>query len=452
MKLVIDKYIFTSIFLIINIVSLYSYNKDSIIFLLILFLLNLLLYVLFLIMKKKTYTIFLDLYFIFAIVFSIYAVCSPIYFILNNYTPAIWFFYVDNNIVYTSFYFYFFTFNIYTILTCIFYKNISELKVKHISKLGEKIIFKSKYFVVFDAIALLSLVILGFNAFRHGLDIFSLTKNQILQITGISKLRYITIYMQIYTIYLGIGLLYIFLNKSNINKKIILKNNSIRIFFCLIYWLILLRIGMRHDFLLVFLCLFIYSMTLIKKMKIKNIILLALSIIFLLFLAYYRAYRLNGNLFSHNFNEIFYSMFGEFILTQYITYFYNLNIPENLLYGISYFLYPLLYLIPGRLFPNKPEVLGLRFINDAHVNVGFAYNPIAESLINFGYNGVLFVPFFIFILLFIIRKFSINNPIFYIAIVAQTVNFCRGQFAVTFFDILFFIVVFKIMYYIGIKK
>jgi oligosaccharide repeat unit polymerase len=112
------------------------------------------------------------------------------------------------------------------------------------------------------------------------------------------------------------------------------------------------------------------------------------------------------------------------------------------LYGLSIFIYPILYFIPRFVYPEKPTSLAVQFVYEIDTTMGYAYSPVTEFFLNFGVIG----PFVGFLLIGIIIskiqsfKDQRMNFIFFTMIP----DFCRGEigtFLYQFFFVSFFIVV-----------
>ena len=92
--------------------------------------------------------------------------------------------------------------------------------------------------------------------------------------------------------------------------------------------------------------------------------------------------------------------------------------------------------IPRSIWPEKPESLSLQFMRDAFGTtglMGFAYTPVTEAFLNFGWVG----PFIVFAILSIlmvklVRNASAHPGLYFIAF-ALVIDFNRGDSGGTFY-------------------
>jgi hypothetical protein len=108
-------------------------------------------------------------------------------------------------------------------------------------------------------------------------------------------------------------------------------------------------------------------------------------------------------------------------------------------FGWTYFSAPSLF-IPRALWPEKPESLSLQFMRDAFGTtgmMGYAYTPVTEAYINFGWVG----PFIFFALLSLgmakLVKYADIRPVLYFICFALIVDFNRGDVGGTFYSIVY---------------
>lgn len=104
--------------------------------------------------------------------------------------------------------------------------------------------------------------------------------------------------------------------------------------------------------------------------------------------------------------------------------------------GATYASAPLLF-IPRAFWPSKPESLSLQFMRDAFGSVemmGYAYTPVTEAVLNFGFVG----PFIVFSVLSILLVKLVKNadlrPGFYFICFALVVDFNRGDVGGLFYS------------------
>lgn len=111
---------------------------------------------------------------------------------------------------------------------------------------------------------------------------------------------------------------------------------------------------------------------------------------------------------------------------------YNFN------YGATYLINPVLFLIPRAIFPEKPDSLANEFLERKYgrnKTIGFAYNPVTESFINFGYVGS-FIVFFL-IGRFLVFILNYKNQVFNFLIFITLIDFCRGEMGTYLYQFLF---------------
>lgn len=108
----------------------------------------------------------------------------------------------------------------------------------------------------------------------------------------------------------------------------------------------------------------------------------------------------------------------------------------NYLFGLSFFIYPIIIFLPRIVFPFKFESLAVSFVKtNFGGGMGYAYSPVTESFINFGLFGPAIV--FFIIGLVVTKIFLNNNKIYQFLLFTLIPDFCRGEIS-TFFYQLFF--------------
>ncbi|HVF40954.1 MAG TPA: hypothetical protein VM939_13725 [Gemmatimonadaceae bacterium] len=111
--------------------------------------------------------------------------------------------------------------------------------------------------------------------------------------------------------------------------------------------------------------------------------------------------------------------------------------PNPLRLGFTYLAAPSLF-IPRVYWPGKPESLSITFLRDAFgttQTIGFAYTPVTEAFINFGWVG----PFLVLCLLSLLMIWLVRNVdsytgLYFIAF-ALVLDFNRGEFGGTFYSL-----------------
>lgn len=125
---------------------------------------------------------------------------------------------------------------------------------------------------------------------------------------------------------------------------------------------------------------------------------------------------------------------NEFVSPIY-TLMHYVGADRALRWGMTYFSAPALF-IPRSIWPEKPESLSLQFMRDAFGTtglMGFAYTPVTEAFLNFGWVG----PFIVFTILSIlmvklVRNASAHPGLYFIAF-ALVIDFNRGDSGGTFY-------------------
>ncbi|MZK52740.1 O-antigen polymerase [Clostridium beijerinckii] len=427
-KIIAYKWIICLILIIFNIsYILVILNKKSIESLIIMFILNCIYYS-FAIKGISGNNLIRNIFFILPTVFFLYAVSSPIIFVLNEYKPVVNYFYVDYNIVFETLKIYYFAYLIIIFGGIVFYRDMS-VKNKVLIKVRNK---RNICVNIFCYILILGTC--EYFIIKYGTNIFNMSKTDILYGGNINAqlIHYINIVLVCFS--------YKILSNLIINKV----NDKFSIFMISFYWIFSLTLGMRRELVLLILMLvFTYS---IEKEKISKRIYIFITfiLIYLLFYAFIRQdyYSLNENL-----GRVLYVSLAEFILPQYISYYYFVA-SSSLKYGVTY-LYAFTQFIPRILYESKPINLGIQFIQQSGVNVGFAFNPIAEGLINFGKYSSLIVGILVLALMIYGREVYRKNNLIYIILLASSVDFNRGQFSVYLIDI---IIIYFILRGFGISK
>jgi oligosaccharide repeat unit polymerase len=119
------------------------------------------------------------------------------------------------------------------------------------------------------------------------------------------------------------------------------------------------------------------------------------------------------------------------------TLMYYVDRPHPLRWGWTYFSAPSLF-IPRSMWPEKPESLSLQFMRAAFGTtgmMGYAYTPVTEAFLNFGFVG----PFIVFSILSILLVKLVKNadvrPGFYFLCFAFVLDFNRGDVGGLFYSL-----------------
>ncbi len=108
-------------------------------------------------------------------------------------------------------------------------------------------------------------------------------------------------------------------------------------------------------------------------------------------------------------------------------------------WGWTYLSAPLLF-VPRALWPEKPLGLSQQFMLDAFGStavMGYAYTPVTEAYLNFGWVGPFFVMAILSLLMVHLVKRAVDIPVFYLICFAYVVDFNRGEFGGTFYSLVF---------------
>lgn len=381
---------------------------------------------------KNVKNCFRSIEFIYGFCFFIYSIVGCLVFTLDNYSPRFYFFKINPKILSD-------TLEIYISALCyygIFCFSLNRIKIINFDSKIEKefnnIKKENKMFTLFNLIALYASISNLVKIFMYGSSFFSLStaaKRQVIN-SGIS--HYINLFMLVYSLF--ITLIMISKNRNNEFKKDF-KNKTyiISLFLVILYWGICLTCERRFfvTFLIGFVFIVLYKFS---KIKLKNIIIAFAVIIVLLFSA---AFRDNISLKTHSLADVIYSSTTEFYCTFMISDAY-VYYKHDLLYGSTYIVDTISKLIPKSIFPNKPEDLSVQFMNEYKTNVGFAFNPIAESILNFGkFFAPIATAIVMLIICFIANNMLKKNVLYYIILVTFSLDFHRGAFSNVAFDFIF---------------
>ncbi len=406
----------------------------SIVHLLLLFLIS---YFIFLFYSYKSLgnlrNLFLSAEFIFVSVFFIYAVPNAFIYVLDGYVPRISYFFIDYSTVFKTLLLYF---NIYTVLllTIMFTGGVHSLKYDESKFKNKKTLIS---FDLFDLIAFVLTAYFYYLNFRNGFSIFGQFFQDLRQNIQ-SSVHNLNNYMYLYMIIYCYINLYKIVYKDRTKQKFTYKE----LFFLIIlvaFWSLSLLTDRRNLFTLIIFLVFLFFDKL-KKINFKKLLILGLCIISLMSMSYFRSGTNRRDI-----NNVLFLSLGEFIFVNYVSEYY-INNCEDLYYGRTYVFDTMVSVIPRRFYPNKPETLSVKFWREAKTNVGYAFNPVAEGLINFGVKGaVLIVPFVILFFIKMAYWFSKKNFLYYFIICGESINFYRGTFSSTIFTLVVMIVLAKLM-------
>jgi hypothetical protein len=119
---------------------------------------------------------------------------------------------------------------------------------------------------------------------------------------------------------------------------------------------------------------------------------------------------------------------GEFIFPHYPLIYYSGVAELSHLWGLSFFSLPLV-LLPSFGFWEPVTGLGIQFSNEfANGGMGFAFTPLAEGYVNFGWGAVIYTPILLVLSLRLILAFGALFPIGALLIFSFALDICRGEF------------------------
>ncbi|MDD3139942.1 MAG: hypothetical protein PHX08_13335 [Lachnospiraceae bacterium] len=191
----------------------------------------------------------------------------------------------------------------------------------------------------------------------------------------------------------------------------------------------------RRHFIPVLIAISVFSFINGNKLKLRTVI---AGLVFISLMIVYALVRDNRAISDYDVGLLIYAGFAEFILTGYVSCYYISEMPKAYLLGRTYLWDTVTRMFPYAIFPWKPKDLGTLFMSEVLENrIGFAFNPVAEGILNFGKFSIFTTPIIIFIFMNLGYIMSKRNPLFYIVICAYSLDFCRGQFANCIFDVIF---------------
>lgn len=431
-------YIIYSMFIFVYLITLNDENSNRLFFILMLFIISYVIYSLILGAYLKEY-IFIDFNFIFLSIFLLYSIIGPLYYIIFDAKFITYEVYSGIDVVQKTLIQYFGFFIIFSSMT--FFKTIKKETLNiEINKIG-----KFSFITDFIAFMILSYWIFLIVS-KVGVNIFSLDKSSILDLIGENKvITYGDYFMISYTVYYFI----FYINKYFYTKK--LKSFvNLKIFIILAYYLSNIIIGNRRSFLILMIMTFVLiSNYIIKSGKFKYFkylfIIVGVLVIFLLAKGITREV---GGLGTAEYKYT--KFFGEFVYNQWVSYYYvnDLGNSFSLYNGITFFLYPIIFLFPSIIIKNKPEELALIFWREANTNQALAFNPVSEGILNFGNYSIVLTPivYYLYLNLVNYKKYA---PYLYVVLIGSTMDICRGQFALVFFEVIFVYISFRLIKFVN---
>lgn len=446
-KLKNEKVIFLAIYIVfLIIVNVFDINLVTT---LVLFFISYFVFLFYAFKKQKTLkNVILSAEVIFETIFFVYAVPATIIFILDGYEPRINFFLIDNFTMLETLQLYF-KINCAFIILVVLTGGVHTLNFYNEEK-NTKNTSRIK-FDVFDIIAIVLVVYFYYLHFRNGLDIFGTYFHDLRELIQ-SNIHNFNSYIYLYMIPYSCVNIYRILFS---NKKI-LENGKYKVIFTITlvvaFWGLSLLTDRRNFVTLLFMLILIYVYKL-RKVSFKILLVAFICVVMILSISFFRSGTSNRSI-----NNVLFLSLGEFVLTNYVSNYY-INNCDDLQYGKTYIYNTLTSFLPSQIFPEKPELLSVQFQKEAKTNVAYAFNPVAEGLINFGKVGAIFaVPLVMFFWVKLAYIVSRKHILFFAIICAEAINFFRGIFSVSVFSVvvmatftIFMLKLDDILYYIKKK-
>ncbi len=185
-----------------------------------------------------------------------------------------------------------------------------------------------------------------------------------------------------------------------------------------------LSVGNRREFVPILIgCFWVYT-----RAKTVNVSFFKLSLmsLFVFAMLIFSSLRLGLGGMEAAINDAIRS--NEFVYPFY-TLSINVQTREDFILGYSYFILPFLFFIPRFLYEDKPQSLAHNFVveNFGEGSMGYAYNLVAESYVNFGMFGPYI--FFFLIGIFIKRRVQSSDQRFIFVLYCMIPDICRGEFS-----------------------
>lgn len=386
---------------------------------------------------KEIKNCFFNINFIYGCVFFVYSFVGPLIFVLDNYSPRYYYFNYNTTTMNQALKIYINIYSIFNILSFTFNK-IKPIDMKtRVDNLKFKTMSLNNTLTIYDFIALFSTLYCLIKLILCGTSFFGLSTLQKRDVLNSGISHYINLYVIVYSLFLILPFLF-----KNQKKNFAFYTRVLNI---AVYWCIFLTCerSVFVAFLIGFIMLFV---TKLNKIKLKHILMITFIFVMFLFSA---ATRENISFSNHKINDVLYSSTTEYYCTFTIT---NalLNYNEKLSYGKTYYYDSFTKLFPSFILKNKPKDLSQQFKEKNNLNVGFAFNPVAEGIINFGiFGATIFVPMLMFVITSIAEKFGKKNILYYVIVACYSLYYCRGAFSNFFFDIIFCYVIIFCIYKIN---
>ncbi|WP_294208414.1 O-antigen polymerase [uncultured Chryseobacterium sp.] len=232
--------------------------------------------------------------------------------------------------------------------------------------------------------------------------------------------------------------------------KLSFKNKFLLCGLTIFYIFIQISAGNRRDFVPIILG-FMWVIANVKKIKF-NIIMLSLFIIGIIFFNILAVFRTQSEETFDRSAVIENSFkYNEFVFPfETLKYEVNDYIDDKttLRYGSTILINSTTIFVPREIFPQKPNSLAYDFVMDRFSGgIGYAYLPITEFFINFGFVGCI-ICFYFLGNFFLFYYNSINQRVIFLCY-ALIFDFCRGEISGLIYNFVFtslFLVIIPIFY------
>ena len=311
--------------------------------------------------------------------------------------------------------------------------------LNYLSVIQAKVNKSSSYIIFLILILILLLLYVSYDFYSQGIlfkPSIALKISRLELFTDISQLN-IVVGLLISSIFLFF--IYYFSTFSNKIKSLII--------ILLFYFILMeLSVGNRRDFLPMIVGLFwVFVNTKKISLSFYKFVFLILGLFIFLFLGSVRSSATSDEAFNYVNLFLLTLSSNEFVYPFYtLGYSVSKFLNDSLIfsYGTTIFFHPFLFFIPRLIFPDKPLSLAVQFVNDIDSTMGYAYSPVTEFFVNFGFIG----PFFGFLIIgLIISKIqSFRDQRLNFVIFTMIPDFCRGEIATFLYQLIvisFFIII-----------
>lgn len=374
----------------------------------------------------------LSIEFVLITAFLLYAVIGPITFVWDGFKPRTYAFSITRVDMLITLQLYF-KILIQTALWLVLFFVRSEKQ--GFAVITSRVSLTIRHSIFADILAVGCVIFFSFLFLKSGFSVFDLYIRDIRTQVDTPVNQYIYVFMVVYS--------YVFLQEFIVHRMV-QSITILRIGMIALFWFFSLFVDRRYFVLLMLMVAYTVICN-AKKIRIRSIFIILMILVVLLLTSMLREGFSLGSL---SMNDSFYYSTTEFTLTNYVSVFYSARAGTiyPLMHGLTYTWYVFAYLFPSVIFPWKPESLGTVFMQQAHTNVGFAFNPVAEGIVNFGMNCVYLVPVLLVLYVWVAKTLGRRNKFIYILFYAYVINLMRGMTAMIVFELVFMVVLFYLFF------